>query len=92
MAPRGNKSSNQQKANPQVKKTTRSRDRSQTLPFMEDAPMLSEQLSTIAETAADAAHRKSKIQQNKIVGRRLDKNQVVEFKHEAKPLLSGCKA
>eukprot|EP00171_Calliarthron_tuberculosum_P022302 IDg22302t1 len=63
MAPRGKKSPNQPRTNPKVGRRTRSRDNSQSLPFTEEAPTLSEQFSTIAETAADAAHRHPRNQQ-----------------------------
>eukprot|EP00171_Calliarthron_tuberculosum_P008710 IDg8710t1 len=63
MAPKGKKKSKPPRANAQVRRTTRSRDSSQSLPFIEEALTLSEQFSTIAETAADAAHRHPQSQQ-----------------------------
>eukprot|EP00171_Calliarthron_tuberculosum_P022227 IDg22227t1 len=52
---------------------------------MGEAPTLSEKFSTIAETAADAAHRHPQIQQEQeLLAEDPTKNQVIEVKHEAK--------
>eukprot|EP00171_Calliarthron_tuberculosum_P022272 IDg22272t1 len=60
---------------------------------MEKAPTLSEQFSTIAETAADAAYQHPQSQQEQeMLAEDPTKNQIAEVKHETKSPASGRKA